>query len=835
MSEATSGPPPPADHRGPFSELVTALAGPALIVASVLAVLHRFAFSGLLSSTHPDVPSLWLPTYCLLGRTLRQGHILGWNPFTMGGVPFAADPQSGWLYLPAMALFTALPCGAAIEGMILFQPVLAGLGVYWFSRSEDLSRPAATVGGLVLSLGIAGSALSVSLPIGGMLAWTAVLLAAASRFVHARSWSGRLTWSLVMAGAWGQLVAAFLSDGVLLGTSALALYLIVAGIASVRMGRWRWREALGGIGLLAVMLPALNVAYLLPRLIYLRGTSLSLGYGTLQEIGVRLAGQAAQPFEVGPGTGLTWPLNFAASPGAHLGAIALALALAGWWLGGRRHLAGAFTIYGAGGFVLGVSAVARATPASLRSFAPMDSYLHFPQRLSYALLPAMALLAALGVQAWASAGSWRSRALMTAPGIAVWGVLPAALGAGGAKLFLVMLGAVAGGASLLAAARRPVLLVLVPVVVAAELVTNGLLPEAAQPFGGEPSQLEPVPRPDTPARSYLSPGPIAAALGAATRRAGPGLGGSLADPDVRYTSVGGVGDQLREALVPGSGFLNQAMLFGIQNAGGYNSVQPQRFWVFTRSLDQEPALYNVAILTNPPPAALDLLQIGYVVTPSGRPPPGMVPAMPEPVATQGVWALWKLAAPPRAEVIGAWTVVAPGGPDPTGSPALLGVRAPGFDPHSIAILERPVPAWVSSRASDGTSSPAEGVVSGASATFHRLGPQAARIDVSAPGPSIVIVRAGWDSNWHAVLDGRPVRLLRADYLIQAVAVSGGHHVISLTYDDPWIGFGLGGSALVVALVVGAVWVLRRAERRRGRLGPSAGAGAGTGAGTETPI
>jgi hypothetical protein len=278
--------------------------------------------------------------------------------------------------------------------------------------------------------------------------------------------------------------------------------------------------------------------------------------------------------------------------------------------------------------------------------------------------------------------------------------------------------------------------------------------------------------------------------------------------------------QLEAALVPGSGFLNQAMLFGIQNAGGYNSVQPERFWVFTRSLRQEPALYNLAIFTDPPPLALDLLQIGYLVTPTGRPPPGIVPAVSEPVATQAGWALWRLAAPPKAQVIGAWTVVGPGGPDPAQSPALLRLSAPGFDPRSMAILEGPVPAWVSSLASQGGSSPAGGVVSGGSATFHRLGPQAARIDVVAPAPAIVIVRTGWDSNWHALLDGRPVRLLRADYLIQAVAVSGGRHVISLAYDDPWIGYGLGGSGLVVAIVLAAAWVLWRRERRGG--GPDAG-------------
>src|SRR5947207_262359 len=83
-----------------------------------------------------------------------------WNPAVMGGVPFAADPQSGWMYAPVMVLFTALPCDVAIRAMVVLQPILAGLGIYWFTRIEGLSRPAATVGGLALALMISAGELA---------------------------------------------------------------------------------------------------------------------------------------------------------------------------------------------------------------------------------------------------------------------------------------------------------------------------------------------------------------------------------------------------------------------------------------------------------------------------------------------------------------------------------------------------------------------------------------------------------------------------------------------------------------------------------------------------
>ncbi|HEX9234646.1 MAG TPA: hypothetical protein VF972_00005, partial [Actinomycetota bacterium] len=127
------------------------IAGPALIVGSVLIVLHAFAFGGKVSSQHPDVLGFWLPTYCFLGKSIAAGHIPAWNPHVMAGVPFAADPQSGWMYIPAMLLFAGLPCSVAIRLIVVLQPILGGLGLYWFLRSEGLSRPASTSGGLALA------------------------------------------------------------------------------------------------------------------------------------------------------------------------------------------------------------------------------------------------------------------------------------------------------------------------------------------------------------------------------------------------------------------------------------------------------------------------------------------------------------------------------------------------------------------------------------------------------------------------------------------------------------------------------------------------------------
>src|SRR5918995_1636971 len=56
-----------------------------------------------------DTVTQYYPWYAYLGESLRSGEIPAWNPYQFSGAPFAADPLSGWTYLPAMIMFTILP------------------------------------------------------------------------------------------------------------------------------------------------------------------------------------------------------------------------------------------------------------------------------------------------------------------------------------------------------------------------------------------------------------------------------------------------------------------------------------------------------------------------------------------------------------------------------------------------------------------------------------------------------------------------------------------------------------------------------------------------------
>jgi hypothetical protein len=759
----------------PWRRLGPILAGPALIVASVAVSLRGF-LAGHLSSQHPDVLAFWLPVYCHLGKSLAAGHIPAWNPAVMGGVPFAADPQSGWMYAPVMALFTALPCDVAIRAMVVLQPILAGLGIYWFTRVEGLSRPAATVGGLALALPLASTRLSLFLPFPASLAWTALLLAVSARYLRTRTWPARLLWAGLTAAAWGQLAAAHAGHGLVMGTAALVAYL---------GAKWAWQarrrdDTVRHVGMsVALLLPVtavVNLAYLVPRLAYLPRTSYQVSYASLAQLNGRDPG---------------WPLHLSASPGMYLGAVVLGLAFAAWWSARHRALAVAFTALGAVSYVLSLKLVADHLAPVLKGVPVLDFYRHYPGRFVLGVILAIPVLGAMGLEAFLEARSGRDRLVRAAPGLAVWFLLPVAVGLSAGHRWVLYAAGAAAAVALLGSARRPALVLIVPLLVAIELTGNALLGQAnPRTEGGISADLlawfEPLRTPNVDPVAYLQPSPIALSL--------------QHDPGGRYLS-------LDPAAVSSRGYLTRqgqrfwgllanqrSMLFHLEDVQGYNPFQLERYWAFVRQVSPITLDYNAAVFVDPPPVALDLLDVAWIVGPNGVIPPGEG----EIAGSDPPWVMYRLGrSPPRAQVVSRWRLV------PDEGRALYEVTAPGFDASREVLLER----------DPGLDASPAGSTSGtASATYRWLGDQRASILVQAPAPSLVLVRNVFDPNWHATVDGRPAPVLAADELIQAVPVSAGHHLVELRYDDPSIGYGLLGSALGVTMLLLAATLLRRPKR-----------------------
>src|SRR6266704_3869857 len=234
----------------------------------------------------------------------------------------------------------------------------------------------------------------------------------------------------------------------------------------------------------------------------------------------------------------------------------------------------------------------------------------------------------------------------------------------------------------------------------------------------------------------------------------------------------------------------RSVLFRLEDAQGYNPVQLGRYWTFVQAVSDQPMDYNAAFFPNPPPVALTLLQVRYAISP-GTEPPFEGARM---LAAPGPWSLWERAqATPRVQVVGDWKVVG------SAQAALDAVLAPGFDPSSQVVVE---------------TDPHLGTPSGGSgaATYQATSDQSALISVDASAPSMVLVRTPYEKRWRASVDGRPARVLPADYLDQGIPVPPGHHTIVLSYLDPTIGQGLVGSGLVIMVLLGVALRAHRRER-----------------------
>jgi hypothetical protein len=141
--------------------------------------------------------------------------------------------------------------------------------------------------------------------------------------------------------------------------------------------------------------------------------------------------------------------------------------------------------------------------------------------------------------------------------------------------------------------------------------------------------------------------------------------------------------------------------------------------------------------------------------------------------------------------------------------ALAAVNDPSFDPAKSAVLE----------SDPGITQSSALPVTFPAPTYVESDPEHVRVDVTAPEPSIVLVRNSYDPGWSATVDGHPAPVLPTDYLMQGVPVGPGHHIVDLTYHDAAITDGLEASgaawsALFLAFLLALGAGVRR--RRRGK-------------------
>ena len=788
----------------PFSRLVRFAAGRFAAdiagVVVVLAVTAVNAWNLLRDGTMIglDTAAHFFPVYSVLGERLRAGDIPGWNPHQFAGVPFAADPESGWAYFPAMLLFSALPLAAAAAASIVLHFLLAGLAAYALARVLGINVAGAVVAAAAYeSTGFLVDRSVCCLVHVQVAAWLPLLLLGAELALRSRTRLARACWWGVSGFALSQIAAAWLGQGTAYALLALGGYVAYRTVLVPAIpGRFRVRLAalVGHLGAILLFGGALAAAGVLPRLEYNPRTNLAGGH---------YRGDLAWAAVIG---GWVDKGEFAARllgrTGWYVGGATAALAIVALSLARTRYAAPYFALLTLGALVL---AGQRTTPLhwTLYKVLPRfeELHRHYPDRILVVFYLGPPILAGAAVSSL-----WRMRRRSAFAGLAA--ALPVLLA------LLARNGGVAIPNSTLWAAVAACLLaaacVLVPRRSVQRLAAALLLPVVVVDLfaaGHDIVHNGPTTRGrlfyQVDLDDYFDPAGAAAFL-----RSRPetepfrffGYDPALMPPNLGFYRYGFI-DPTATALL----LNNRGAVFGLQDLQGYNPIQLRRYVEYMKALNGHAQEYHEA---NVHPAGLDsplldLLNARYIVVPATS--PGDRPDLlrltrehPTVYADDLVRVLENREALPRAWIVHAAQRVPP-------DEALRLLAAGTIDPRATALLEDPAPELAP---------PVDATAERAIFTAYES--DRLRLRTSAATPGLLMLGEVAYPAWRAYVDGERVPLLTANYLFRAVPIPAGEHRVELRFESTALRLGTAGSLVahlgLVGLLVAAVWRQRLRPR-----------------------
>ncbi|MDP9369549.1 MAG: hypothetical protein M3Q03_14940, partial [Chloroflexota bacterium] len=522
-----------------------------------------------------DSAGFFYPIFGALGKRLAAGDIPGWNPHQFSGIPFAADPESGWMYLPAMLFFTFLPLAAAAKVWLLFHLLLAGLATYGLGRTLGMG----TLGALTAAVAYEFSGLlyarNVCCPAySQVMAWLPALLLGTELAIRSRTWLGRACWWGVSGLGLSQILVAWLGQGSYYALFAFGAYVLYRTVIVPPKPSLPVMERLIGLilhGAIPFLIGlALAAAAILPRLEYHERSNLAEGYtGDLAWAGVLGGWDGLLTIQYLLGCSLFYP-----------GGATLAMACAALLVSRGRYAAPCFAILAAGALILaqGKTTWLHQIPyALLPRFEELHR--HWPERVLVIFYLGLAMLAGAMVHVLARrerpmllAGSTVLPVLVTlAVAIRLGPVNPLAL----LTVFVAVVGLLIIAQPRGRAIRRlvPPLLVLTIFV---DLLAAGRFNIENGPFGGFHK---------VDLSTYYAPSGAAAFLQAQAANGqpwrffgyDPGIHpGDDTPPLYRYFFA----DPRTTALL----LNNRATILGLEDVQGYNPIQLQRYVDYIKAL-----------------------------------------------------------------------------------------------------------------------------------------------------------------------------------------------------------------------------------------------------------
>src|SRR6185295_882664 len=229
--------------------------------------------------------------------------------------------------------------------------------------------------------------------------------------------------------------------------------------------------------------------------------------------------------------------------------------------------------------------------------------------------------------------------------------------------------------------------------------------------------------------------------------------------------------------------------FAVASVGGYHAAKPKLFQDLVDAGVIETASGMVRSMN---PYWMRLLNVRYIVTPQPLEGPEAQPVF------KGSQVIYEnRLALPRATVLGGYRVA------PVARAIVDSVAAGTHDSATLTWLEKDPGLTL-------------GPVAGASAAVVRYDLNDVAIEVVTPGPGLLRLADLWYPDWQATVDGTPTEILRADYLLRAVAVPAGKHRVEFHYRSAAVRNGLllslASLAAVLALLAVGVVLGRRTPK-----------------------
>lgn len=718
-----------------------------------------------------DSSTFFYPMYSYLGARLRQGQIPAWNPYQLSGVPFAADPQSGWMYLPAMLLFALLPLSLAAKSYMLLHLMLAAAGLYLLARTLGLSAWAGVVAGMAYSLnGFLYLRNLCCFPYPMVMAWLPWTILGAELGLRSTFWSRRIFWWGMSGFGLSQMLAGWIGQGAYYALILVGGYLAYRTVFDPPV-RYTLRRRLVGLVLhgAAVLVAGFGLAAagLLPRLEYNRLSSLAGGYDG-QATGAALRGWSFQD----------WSLLLARGGGYYAGILVLGLALLALGIARGRYLTPLWTAAVLVGLVLTAG-----TPGPLHrlmyALLPAFSRLHphNPERITMIIFLPLSLLAGATLT---DLGRYGRRILP------LLGLVPALLLLlydSIAPLQVTTVAVVLVGFSLLSLmmllpAQRSLMFALLALVLFADLYSaqSGVIARWLTVREGEGARrvsLQEYYRP-TGAALFLMSKLDEGAFRFFGYDQAPG---KAARPYQLYFARMGTAHLLVN---------NRGMTLGLQDIQGYNPVQIAAYPTFIRSLNGVRQGYRNEDVLNPglDSPLLDLLNVRYIIVPA-RMPEGRSDLLYALYRYRtvyrggGVRVLERRTALPRAWLVHSARRVAP--------PQALRLLASGeIDPRTMAVLQQPPPVM---------SVPPNPVAGADKVEVMTYEPERIVVRSTSTTRGLLVLSEMYYPLWKAYVDGRPTPIMPADYLLRAVYLQGGTHLVELRYESMMLRVGIVISAL----------------------------------------